>query len=124
MSKRKMSENSLKNLEKRKIFNSETALIAKQKSDESKKKKKEKKIILAALMEACLQLVDDETGEINAVAATKGLIEKAKNGDVAAYNAIRDILGQKPVDKQELTGNLQTSPPIINIHPIKADDKC
>lgn len=32
---------------------------------------------------------------------TQAQIEKAKNGDTAAYNAIRDIVGEKPTDKHE-----------------------
>lgn len=31
------------------------------------------------------------------------LFQKANKGDVAAFNAIRDILGEKPVDRQEIT---------------------
>ena len=39
---------------------------------------------------------------------TQGLIQKAKAGDVQAYNAIRDIIGEKPVDesKMEVNGDL------------------
>lgn len=40
---------------------------------------------------------------------TQGLIQKAKMGDVQAYNAIRDIIGEKPVDETKLTGTLDTN---------------
>lgn len=36
------------------------------------------------------------------------LFSKANKGDVAAFNAIRDIIGEKPVDETKVTGSLQT----------------
>lgn len=38
---------------------------------------------------------------------TQGLIQKAKTGDVQAYNAIRDIIGEKPAEHMELGGGMQ-----------------
>ena len=40
-------------------------------------------------------------------AITLGQIRKAVSGDTAAYNAIRDIIGEKPVDKQETANTIQ-----------------
>lgn len=37
---------------------------------------------------------------------TQGLIMSAKKGDVSAYNAIRDIMGEKPVDETKMAGGL------------------
>ena len=37
------------------------------------------------------------------------LFNKANKGDVAAFNAIRDIIGEKPVDETKLTGTLDTN---------------
>lgn len=37
------------------------------------------------------------------------LFSKANKGDVAAFNAIRDIIGEKPVDETKLTGTLDTN---------------
>lgn len=36
------------------------------------------------------------------------LFSKANKGDVAAFNAIRDIIGEKPVDETKVTGSMQT----------------
>ena len=36
------------------------------------------------------------------------LFSKANTGDVAAFNAIRDIIGEKPVDETKVTGSVQT----------------
>jgi hypothetical protein len=37
------------------------------------------------------------------------LFNKANKGDVGAFNAIRDIIGEKPVDKTQLQGTLDTN---------------
>ena len=37
------------------------------------------------------------------------LYNKANKGDVSAFNAIRDIIGEKPVDETKLTGTLDTN---------------
>ena len=36
------------------------------------------------------------------------LFSKANKGDVAAFNAIRDIIGEKPGDETKVTGSVQT----------------
>ena len=42
----------------------------------------------------------------NYMASVVGLFQKALKGDVQAFNAIRDIIGEKPVEKQESQMNL------------------
>ena len=37
------------------------------------------------------------------------LYNKANKGDVGAFNAIRDIIGEKPVDKTQLSGGFDTN---------------
>ena len=44
------------------------------------------------------------------------LYNKAGKGDVAAFNAIRDITGEKPVDETKVTGNIATEIIINLIH--------
>ena len=41
--------------------------------------------------------------------AAISLFQKAMKGDVSAFNAIRDIIGEKPVDETKLNGALDTS---------------
>lgn len=41
------------------------------------------------------------------------LYNKASKGDVAAFNAIRDVTGEKPVDETKITGNISNE---ITIH--------
>ena len=44
------------------------------------------------------------------------MYNKAGKGDVAAFNAIRDITGEKPVDETKVTGNIATEITINLIH--------
>ena len=101
MTKRKMSENSLKNLEKRRQFSKDDVDFAKKAQMRSTEKKREKKM-LKELLKMVLDMQDEETGEKNSLTITKALIEKATKGDVSAYQTIRDTIGEKPVDKQEI----------------------
>jgi hypothetical protein len=72
-----------------------------EKSGESRRERKK----LKELLELCLQLNDEEIGFKNDYAMTVALIKKAVKGDVSAYLAIRDTLGEKPIDKQEVKIN-------------------
>lgn len=101
MAKRKMSKNSLKNLEKGKNtqFHGEIAVNAQKKSVAKRKENQ----TLSELMKIALSLPNEETGEINNIAITHALINKAIKGDVSAYQTIRDTIGEKPTDKKEIT---------------------
>lgn len=107
MAKRKMSENSLKNLEMAKpennFNNSEVARKAQKKSVESRKKNQ----TLAELLKIALSLPNEETGEINNIAITNAIINKAIKGDVSAFQTIRDTIGEKPTDRQEVIADVK-----------------
>lgn len=49
------------------------------------------------------------------------LIQKALKGDIKAFEVIRDTIGEKATDKQEITGDIKTSNPVINILPVRAN---
>lgn len=58
--------------------------------------------------------VMDKTGvpedlRIRFMEGVVALFNEAKKGNVAAFNAIRDIIGEKPVDETKLTGTLDTN---------------
>jgi hypothetical protein len=93
-----MSENSLKNLEKanpkNNFNNSEVARKAQEKATEVKR---EKKLLKEELM---LLLAQGKTQEKISLA----LIEEAIKGNVKAFEVIRDTIGEKPVNKQEIEG--------------------
>ena len=93
MAKRNMSEKSLENLEKRKKFSADTALIAQQKSVEAKRQYR-------PLREIAKEKLDEDTW--NEILAS--MIEKARHGDPKAFELLRDTIGEKPSDKLELQG--------------------
>jgi hypothetical protein len=83
-------------------------------SGEARKKRK----ALKELMEIALQMDEQNEGYRSMMkkagwkdmdqmsVITQGLIQRAKTGDVQAYNAIRDIIGEKPAEKMEVSGDL------------------
>ena len=48
----------------------------------------------------------DEKDFNNQMLITMGLMKKAREGDVQAYNAICSMIGEKPADKIDLNGDL------------------
>ena len=50
----------------------------------------------------------DEESHTRFMLGVVSLFSKANKGDVAAFNAIRDIIGEKPVDETKVTGSVQT----------------
>lgn len=123
MAKRKMTEAQLANLQTEKYkFSKDKPEIAQrnqQKSVESRKRNQ----TLAELLKIALLLPNEETGETNNVAITNALINKATKGDVNAYTTIRDTIGEKPVDKQEVSGDISLLPTSFNIQPVKGKDE-
>lgn len=67
------------------------------KSGEKRRKRKK----LKELLELALQNTD-ENGKQNDFIIVAALIKKAANGDTKAFELIRDTIGEKPTDKQEV----------------------
>lgn len=94
----------------------------------SGKRRKEKKL-LKDTMQTILDMKIDETSIelIQGIVQTEfknmdaqtalsiALVKKAMMGDVQAYNSIRDILGQKPVDKVQEVSDAQEVVVIHNV---------
>lgn len=76
-------------------------------SGKARRKKKELKQLLELALSQPYKDGDD-----NYFAVTAALVEKALNGDVKAYEVIRDTIGQKPTQKIEAD---VTSDIVINI---------
>ncbi len=51
------------------------------------------------------------------------LFQKALKGDIKAFEVIRDTIGEKPTDKQQLTGALEVQKIFITEEERKAVDK-
>lgn len=78
-------------------------------SGKARQKRKE----LRELLEAALSLPDAGRDMSNAEAIAAALVEKAKAGDVRAFEAIRDTVGEKPVNRLDHTstdGSLTPAP--------------
>ena len=65
--------------------------------------RREKRLLKELLEEALLKKT--KTGN-KYVDITNALIKRAEEGNVKAYETIRDTLGQKPIDKVEHSGNI------------------
>lgn len=85
--------------------------LARKAGKASGKKRAERKTLKEELL---LLLTNGNTQEKISVA----LIEKALQGDIKAFEVIRDTVGEKPVTKQEIDGTLQTPTVIINREPV------
>lgn len=123
MAKRKVSENSLKNL---KPFSerppAERRELGKKGAEKTNKLKAERKT-LAELMKIALSMPNVETGEINEIAITNAMINKAAKGDVSAYQTIRDTIGEKPENKIKLDGGVEVQKVFIEAEKKKAAEK-
>lgn len=67
----------------------------------SQKKKREQKQ-LKELLEIFLSMDNLDTGTDNYMAITAALGNQALQGNVKAYEVIRDTIGQKPVEQQQV----------------------
>ena len=71
--------------------------------------------------------VSENEMRTNDMAIVVGLFQKAIKGDVFAFNAIRDIRGEKPVDETKLTGSMDNHIEIgfieTNINPVSDESE-
>lgn len=63
----------------------------------AKRKRKAFKEELKILLE-----LTDEKGESNNTKVSIALLQRALNGDTKAFEIIRDTIGEKPIEKQEI----------------------
>ncbi len=95
--------NSIKALEEnRRLFDRESAVIAKQKSDAAKLRKRTFREQFAAELEALITERDKDGNVIGEMtvkdAITKQMVQKALKGNTRAFELIRDTVGEKPAD--------------------------
>ena len=89
-------------------------------SGKARQKRKE----LREFLEVALSMPDEERGMSNAEAIAAALVEKAKGGDVRAFEALRDTVGEKPVNRLDHTstdGSL-TPAPLLDLSGRDIDD--
>lgn len=92
------------------------------KSGEVRRAKKTMKEMLDYLLS---KEIENKKGEkaTTQEAISVSLIKQALNGNVKAFEVIRDTIGEKPTDKQELQGNMNLVPTTFNILPVKSNDE-
>lgn len=92
------------------------------KSGEAKRARKTMREMLTYLLE---KEITNKQGEKASTqeAITVALIKQALRGNVKAWEVIRDTIGEKPTEKQEVTGNMNIAPSTINILPVKGKDE-
>ena len=89
-------------------------------SGKARQKRKE----LRELLEVALSMPDEERGMSNAEAIAAALVEKAKAGDVKAFEVLRDSVGERPVnrlDHSSTDGSL-TPAPLLDLSGRDIDD--
>ena len=95
------------------------------KSGEARRRKKTMREALELLMYKCE--LNEQTKQMlkaegvseedmnHQMVITRSLIAKAESGDVQAYNAICAMIGEKPAEKMEFDGNMQSELCITHI---------
>lgn len=84
----------------------EEARLISQKGGEAAAKTYARRKLLKEIAITLLPMKNEATGEANDVSMVKAQIEKAiQDGDTQAFNALRDLVGEKPTDKQEIVGS-------------------
>ena len=119
--KRGQNEESLKNLAKGKKFSTEN-----QPSPEAKSLGKQKRKTMKEMLDYLLEKeITNKAGEKASTqeAITVALIKEALKGNVKAWEIIRDTIGEKPTDKQQIIGGVNLSPTTFNILPVKNKDE-
>lgn len=96
MPKRKVSQSQLDNLKKGHPFNEETARKAGRKSAEAQK-------IYRPVKDIFKEGLDEET--VRKIFAA--LMQKAMDGDVRAWESLRDSSGQKPKDEVQMDNTVR-----------------
>lgn len=73
-----------------------------QASVEARRKKKTMKEALLAILD-----VPDEEGVTLRESIVMSVVKRAKAGDITAFTTIRDTIGEKPADKQEIDSTVR-----------------
>ena len=92
------------------------------KTGEARRAKKTMREMLSYLLEKEIANKQGEKASTQE-AITVALIKQALSGNVKAFEVIRDTIGEKPTDKQELSGGFSITPTTFNILPVQGKDE-
>lgn len=125
MAKRKMSENSLKNLEMANPANNfNNSEVARKAQEKSAAKRKENKAFAKVAEEKLNKLIYGITFQEFSM---DKLIEYVESEEakpeiiIKILELLRDSSGQKPTDKIDATNTVKGLPPTFNIQPVKSN---
>lgn len=137
MTKRKMSENSLKNLKPLNLSHDEAVKNGQKGGKISGKSRRDKRALKevfiafsemnapAEMKDKVLEVLpelDTENLSLKAVMVFC-LIDRILKGDTKAFEIFRDTIGEKPTDKQEIAGDVNLLPTTFEILPVKGNDE-
>lgn len=90
------------------LSESEQRAIRQKGGKKSGEVRKAKKLLKEELISLLTTKMPDNDGKKETIQKkiTLALIQKALNGDVKAFEVIRDTIGEKPAEKTELCGNV------------------
>ena len=119
--KRAINEQDKINLAKGKKFTKEYQPTPEAKSQGHQKRKSMREMLDYLLEKEITNSAGQKASTQEAI--TVSLIKQALNGNVKAWEVIRDTIGEKPTDRQEITGGVNVSPATFNILPVKSKDE-
>lgn len=93
------------------IRDSETARIKGRAGGLASAAARRKRKEMREYLEVALRMTDEASGDLNAMAAALALVEKAKQGDVRAWDAILAAVGERPAHQVDVrSGDGSMSP--------------
>lgn len=95
-----------------------TSNSAKEAQKKSVIKRKENKAYREVAQEALIKLLN--AGAMDALTDVERFKSLPTKDKLAILEHLRDSSGEKPTNKQEITGDIKTTNPVINILPVKA----
>lgn len=98
-----------------KRFSSEEARRNGKKGAEKSAQKRRERKTFKELLKIALEM-KSPTGKTNAEEIVASMIRKAQDGDVKAFEAVRDTIGEKPKDEVDLTTQEKTPEGMIEMY--------
>lgn len=91
------------------ITNSQMARELQEKSIKKRKENQAKEKTFKAMLLLALEEINQKTGKTKREEINDAIIKKALSGDTKAFEIIRDTCGEKPTDKIEQSGEVNST---------------
>lgn len=93
----------------KKITSSQMARELQEKSIKKRKENQVKEKTFKAMLLLALEEINQKTGKTKREEINDAIIKKALSGDTKAFEIIRDTVGEKPTDKIEQSGTVNST---------------